>query len=145
MEHPWQGEARDCASSSLSRGSAGTGRRLQDSACNFGGKLRDGGFDIATSSGKFSRDAHFRGADFARGFRARFLDLCGAPLEKFLASGLLLGIHLAARLLEGLLVLLDLLGSRSLGSFRRLLRPPRPRIPPAPPLQPGPAEKCPVD
>src|SRR5260370_18867175 len=121
MEHPWQGEARDCASSSLSRGSAGTRRRLQDSACNFGGKLRDGGFDIATSSGKFSRDAHFRGADFARGFRARFLDLCGAPLEKFLASGLLLGIHLAARLLEGLLVLLDLLGSGSLGSFRSLL------------------------
>ena len=105
--------------------------------------MRDGGFDVAASSGKFRRDAHFCGADFARGFHARVLDLHGALLEKFFASGLLLGIQLPARLLEGLLVLLDLLRSSSLGRFRRLLSPHGTRIALGHHGQQGLKEKCP--
>jgi len=88
------------ASSSFSRGSAGTRRGFEDAARDFGGKFGDGGFHLAAGSGKFSRHARFRGANFARGARARVLDPRGAFIEKFLASGLLLGIHLAAGLLE---------------------------------------------
>jgi hypothetical protein len=112
---------------------------LQDPACDFGGKLRDGGFDVAASSREFSRDAHFRGADFACGFRARILDLRGALIEKFFARGL----QLTARLLEGFLILLDLLGSRSLRRLRSLLRARGARIALGHHLKQGLEENCP--
>src|SRR5258706_5420246 len=143
IEYARQRKHGDFASSSFSRGSAGTRRSLQDAACDFGGKLRDGSFDVAASSREFSRDAHFRGADFACGFRARILDLCGALIEKFFARGLLLGIQPTARLLEGFLILLDLLGSSSLRRLRSLLRARAARIPLGHHLKQGLEEKYP--
>jgi len=59
---------------------------LQDPACDFGGKLRDGSFDVAASSREFSRDAHFRGADFACGFRARILICAARSSRSFLRA-----------------------------------------------------------
>src|SRR2546428_2819216 len=77
---------------------------------------------MTASSGKFRRVARFRRVGFARGARARFFDLRGALVQKLLASGLLLGIHLPARLPEGFLILFNLLPSRSMGRLRCLLR-----------------------
>jgi hypothetical protein len=95
---------------------------LQNAPGNFGGKLGNGSFDFAAGRSEFARGARFAGRNLRGSRSASLFDHGGALIEYLFTRNFLFGVNLPAGLLQGVLVLLDLLDSGSLSRFRGLLR-----------------------
>ncbi|HZV87343.1 MAG TPA: hypothetical protein VFF95_07350 [Candidatus Binatus sp.] len=95
---------------------------MQNTPGNFGGKLRNRRFNLAARRSNLASDAFFGGCHLRRRPCTSLFNHCGPLIKDLLARGFLFGIHLRARLLQGVLVLLDLLNGGSLSHLGGFLR-----------------------
>jgi len=84
--------------------------------------LRDCRFDFAARRGELASDAILAGGNPSRGRNPSLFYYRSAFIEQLLSRGFLLGIHLRASVLQGVLVLLILLSGGSLGQLSSFLR-----------------------